>query len=89
MSYQVILIDQLPPTILAFYPDGDGLFMKGNAIIHRLRNVQKRFAEHQSDFQHLPWPPHSPDLSPGENVWELEERCIPQQTLLPSILQDL
>ncbi|GFV99717.1 hypothetical protein TNCV_5080771 [Trichonephila clavipes] len=35
--------------------------MDENATVHRARSVQNLFAEHQSDLQHLPCPPHSLD----------------------------
>ncbi|GFU52655.1 hypothetical protein TNCV_3134911 [Trichonephila clavipes] len=47
------------------------------------------FAEHQSDFQHLPCPPHRPYLRPIENMWDMAERRIRQHSPLPSNLQNL
>ncbi|GFV34853.1 alpha-mannosidase 2 [Trichonephila clavipes] len=63
MRYLDILVDEVHPTIWHFYPDGNRYFMDDIATIHRTRNVQNWFAEHQ----HLPWPPHSPDPNPIEN----------------------
>ncbi|GFX74937.1 uncharacterized protein TNCV_1845091 [Trichonephila clavipes] len=67
-KYLDILADQVHPTMLHFYPDGDGYFIDSNAAIHRARSVQNWFAEHQSAFQHLPSPPHNPNLNPIANV---------------------
>ena len=64
MRYLDILADQVHPAMLHFYPDGDRYFVENNAPMNRVRNVQNWFAEHQSDFQHLSWPPHSPNLNP-------------------------
>ena len=58
------LADQVHLVILRCYPDGDGYFMDNNAPIHPARTVRNWSAEHQSDFQHISWPPHSPDLNP-------------------------
>ncbi|GFV47022.1 uncharacterized protein TNCV_2699161 [Trichonephila clavipes] len=68
MRYLDILEDQGLPAMLHFYPDSDGYFMYNNETILRTKSVQNWFPEHQSDFQHLPWLPHSPDLSPIEKV---------------------
>ncbi|GFT43260.1 hypothetical protein TNCV_2521061 [Trichonephila clavipes] len=63
-----ILANQIHPAILYDYPDGYGYFMDDIGTIYRVRSVQNRFAEHQSDFQHFPWPSRNPDLNPMENV---------------------
>ncbi|GFW48675.1 DDE_3 domain-containing protein [Trichonephila clavipes] len=41
------------------------IFQQDNARPHTAR-VAQDFLRH---FQTLPWPPHSPDLSPVEHVW--------------------
>ena len=89
MKYLDILADQVHPAMLHFYSEGDEYFMDDNATIHRARIVRDWFNEHQSDFQQLPWPPQSPELYPIENVWDMLERRIRQQSPLPSNLQDL
>ena len=89
MRYLDILANRVHPAMLHFYPNDDGYFMDDNAPMHRARIVQNWFAEHQSDFQHLSWPQHSPNLNPIENVWDMVERCIRKHSLLPSNLQDL
>ena len=68
MRYLDILADQVHSAMLHFYPDGDGYFVDDNEPIHRARIVQNWFGEHQSDFKHFSWPPHSSDLNPIENV---------------------
>ena len=64
-------------------------FMDDNVPVHQARSVQNWFAEHQSDFQHFFWPPHSPDLNLIENMWDMLESRIRQHSPLPSNLQDL
>ena len=89
MRYLGILAHQEHPAMLHFYRDGDGYFMNDITPIHRARSIQNWLAEYQFDFQHLSWPPDSPDLNPIENVWDMVERRIRQHSLLPSNLQDL
>ncbi|GFW64155.1 uncharacterized protein TNCV_708601 [Trichonephila clavipes] len=54
LKYLDILADQVHPATLNLFPYGDEYFMDDNAAIHHARSVQNWFAEHQSDFQHLP-----------------------------------
>jgi len=46
----------------------DFIFQDDNAPCHRARIVTGWIDER---WDHLEWPPHSPDLSPIENVWAL------------------
>ncbi|GFT69081.1 transposable element Tcb2 transposase [Trichonephila clavipes] len=50
-----------------------GNFQQDNARPHTAR-VAQEFARH---FQALPWPSHSPDLSPVEHVWDQLRRQMP------------
>ncbi|GFW93912.1 hypothetical protein TNCV_4221901 [Trichonephila clavipes] len=75
--------------MLHFYPYDEEYFKDDNATRHRVRSVRNCFTEHQSDFQHLPWSLHSPDLKSVENVWDVVERHIQQNTLLSSDFQVL
>ncbi|GFS76832.1 hypothetical protein TNCV_3453981 [Trichonephila clavipes] len=70
--------------MLHFYLGGDGYYMDDNTTIYRIRNVQNGFADHQFDFQYLPWPLNSLDFNPIEKTWDMVER-----RLLPSNLQEL
>ncbi|GFW53378.1 transposable element Tcb1 transposase [Trichonephila clavipes] len=89
IRYSEILAVQVHPAMLHFYPNGDGNFIDENAPVHRARSVQNWLAEHQSDFQRLPLWPHSLDLNPIENVWDMVKRIIQQHSPFPSNLQDL
>ncbi|GFV24974.1 transposable element Tc3 transposase [Trichonephila clavipes] len=90
LRYPDTLEDQEHPAILPFYTDGDRYFKDDNATtIHHARSAQKWFAEHQSDFQYLPWPPHNPDFNPIENVRDMVERHFRQHSTLQSNLQNL
>ncbi|GFU16927.1 transposable element Tcb2 transposase [Trichonephila clavipes] len=84
-----MLVDQVHPAMLHFYLDGNRYFMDDSATTHPAQSVQNWFAEHRSDFQHLPLPQHSPNLNPIENVWDMVEKCIQQHSPLQSNSQDL
>ncbi|GFX36522.1 transposable element Tcb1 transposase [Trichonephila clavipes] len=45
------------------------IFQQDNARPHVTRIVQRIFVNHQ--FELLPWPARSPDLSPIENTWSM------------------
>ncbi|GFU85274.1 DDE_3 domain-containing protein [Trichonephila clavipes] len=49
------------------------IFRQDNARTHTAR-VAQDFLRH---FQTLPWPAHSPDLSPVEHVWDQVKRKMP------------
>ncbi|GFU13020.1 DDE_3 domain-containing protein [Trichonephila clavipes] len=49
------------------------IFQQGNARPHTAR-VAQDFLRH---FQTLPWPSHSPYLSPVEHVWDQLKRQMP------------
>ncbi|GFV77176.1 uncharacterized protein TNCV_444071 [Trichonephila clavipes] len=49
------------------------IFQQDNARPHTAR-VARDFLRH---FQTLPWPAHSPDLSPVEHVWDQLKRQMP------------
>ncbi|GFX47490.1 transposable element Tcb1 transposase [Trichonephila clavipes] len=45
------------------------IFQPDNARPYVARIVQRFFVNHQIEL--LPWPAHSPDLSPIENMWSM------------------
>ncbi|GFX11450.1 transposable element Tcb2 transposase [Trichonephila clavipes] len=51
---------------VVFSDESRGIFQQDNARPHTAR-VAQDFLRH---FQTLPWPAHSPDLSPVEHVWD-------------------
>ncbi|GFV31524.1 transposable element Tcb1 transposase [Trichonephila clavipes] len=54
------------------------IFQQDNAQPHVARIVQWFFVNHQIEL--LPWPAHSPDLSPIENMWSLVVQRLTQIT---------
>ncbi|GFX48085.1 DDE_3 domain-containing protein [Trichonephila clavipes] len=49
------------------------IFQRDNACLHTARVAQ----DFQRDFQTLPWPARSPDLSPVEHMWYQLKRQMP------------
>ncbi|GFS75221.1 uncharacterized protein LOC103524116 [Trichonephila clavipes] len=54
------------------------IFQQDNARPHVARIVQRFFVNHQIEL--LPWPAHSPDLSPIENMWSMVAQRLIQIT---------
>ncbi|CAG9952817.1 unnamed protein product [Clonostachys rosea f. rosea IK726] len=64
ISYQLALEEGLLP-----YYDGTRRFQQDNAGIHVSNSSITWLLEHAIEL--LDWPPHSPDMSPIENLWSL------------------
>ena len=70
-KYLKIIKTHLLPRALAYFGDEDWIFQQDNAPAHTSRATIEQLEEWGDNFGYsiLPWPPHSPDLSPIENVW--------------------
>ncbi|GFW95339.1 transposable element Tcb1 transposase [Trichonephila clavipes] len=54
------------------------IFQQDNALSHVARIVQRFFVNHQIEL--LPWPAHSLDISPIENMWSMVAQRLTQIT---------
>ncbi|GFV44650.1 transposable element Tcb1 transposase [Trichonephila clavipes] len=69
----------LEPVVLPYLQGlPTAIFQQGNARPHMERIVQRFFVNHQIEL--LPWPAHSPDLSPIENMWSMVAQRLTQIT---------
>ena len=71
--YQEILVGVLIEEANTLYPEGWKL-QQDNAPPHVSKVTKEWMVEH--GVHALPWPPHSPDLNPIENVWALMKRNV-------------
>ncbi|GFV44302.1 transposable element Tcb1 transposase [Trichonephila clavipes] len=68
LNSQRYISEVLEPVVLPYLQGlATAIFQQDNARPHLARIVQRFFVNHQ--FELLPWPARSPDLSPIENMW--------------------
>ncbi|UYV82088.1 hypothetical protein LAZ67_21000798 [Cordylochernes scorpioides] len=73
MTAQRYVDDVLRPVTLPYLQGvPNALYQQDNARPHTARISQQAL----QDFQMLPWPPYSPDLSPIEHVWDIIGRRL-------------
>ena len=82
-----ILKEELQCTINHYFEDFKGVFFQQDGAGPHRANVVQRYLSKRK-YSVLPWPAHSPDLSPIENLWasvkkKLEEKhqVIPKAQL--------
>ncbi|GFV07185.1 transposable element Tcb1 transposase [Trichonephila clavipes] len=71
-------ISEVLETVVLPYFQGlaTAIFQQDNARPHMARIAQRFFIHHQIEL--LPWPAHSPDLSPIENMWSMVAQRLAQ-----------
>jgi hypothetical protein len=75
-TYLGILEDELMQTIDLYFKRASGvIFQQDGASIHTAKVIKAHLKRQK--FTVLPWPAHSPDLSPIENLWaDLKKRLL-------------
>jgi len=84
-TYVGILEYELEETINLYFKDRNVVvFQQDNASTHTAKVVQRHFKNQK--YSVIPWPAHSPDLSPIENLWaDLKNRLVERH---PEIAKD-
>ncbi|GFY10353.1 hypothetical protein TNCV_2630301 [Trichonephila clavipes] len=79
LNSQRYISEVLEPVVLPYLQGlATAIFQQDNARPHVARIVQRFFVNHQIEL--LPWPAHSPDLSPIENIWSMVAQRLTQIT---------
>ncbi|GFT70365.1 transposable element Tcb1 transposase [Trichonephila clavipes] len=82
LTSQHYVDDILRPHVGPFLNDLSGtIFQQDNARAHTARVAQYFLRQ----FQTLPWPNHSPDLSPVEHVWDQLKHQMPSCHSVPDL----
>ncbi|GFX50004.1 transposable element Tcb1 transposase [Trichonephila clavipes] len=79
LNSQRYISDVLDPVVLLYLQSlATVIFQQDNARPHVACIVQRFFVNYQIEL--LPWPAHSPDLSPIENMWPMVAQKLAQIT---------
>ncbi|GFY07691.1 transposable element Tcb1 transposase [Trichonephila clavipes] len=79
LNSQRYISEVLKPVVLPYLQGlATAIFQHDNARPHVTRVVQRFFVNHQIEL--LPWPAHSRDISPLENMWSMVAQRLTQIT---------
>jgi transposase len=73
--------------IQTLFSNNYAVFQGDNERIHTDRTVQSRFEESESELQHFPWSPQSPDLNTIEPLWSVLETRVRNRFQPPTSLK--
>lgn len=71
-----IVADRVHPFMVAYIPNGSGLFQQENVICPTANVVKEGFEEYDKESKVLTWPPNSSDLNPIEYLWNVLEQQV-------------
>ncbi|GBB85205.1 hypothetical protein RclHR1_08160001 [Rhizophagus clarus] len=86
-THAKIINDFVVPILHTHFPQGNGIFQKDNAALHRSKVATA--AHENAGIVTLNWPAQSPDINPIENIWAEMKMMIRRHSPPPSSISVL
>lgn len=80
-TYRELLDNIMLPSVNQMYPGNNFIFQQDNCPVHTAAVIRQWFAENNVEL--LPFPAHSADLNPVENVWGLIVKKVYKRNFRP------